>query len=95
MTKVVIDIPDRKYKTIQEGMYAGILDGEMYKAIKNGTVLPDNPTNGDIVKALFSHCPTYPLFHDIGFYADETRQTMVVAFPTEWWDAPYKGGQDV
>ena len=39
--QIVIDIPDRKWKTIQEGMYCGLLDGEMYNAIKNGTPLED------------------------------------------------------
>ena len=40
--QIVIDIAKSKWETIQNGMYCGLLDGEMYQAIKNGTVLPEN-----------------------------------------------------
>ena len=47
MLKVVIDIPDADYKSITEDYisYADTESGRVYKAIKEGTVLPDNPTN--------------------------------------------------
>lgn len=92
--QIVIDISKYKWESIQNGMYCGLLDGEMYQAIKNGIVLPENPTNGDMIKALFPQCPTCSLFHDIGFYADETKQKMVVAFPKDWWYSPYKEVSD-
>ena len=38
--KLIIDIPEEKYKTIQEGMYCGMLDADLYRDIKNGTPLP-------------------------------------------------------
>lgn len=34
--KLTIDIPEEKYKTIQEGMYCGMLDADLYRDIKNG-----------------------------------------------------------
>ena len=40
--QIVIDIAKRKWESIQDGMYGGLLDTEMYQAIKNGTVLPEN-----------------------------------------------------
>lgn len=88
MPKVVIDIPDRKYKTIQEGMYAGILDGEMYKAIKNGTVLPDNPTNGDMIKAMF---PEVEVTYN-GFLVEVELEAFGFTVKEDWWNSPYKGG---
>lgn len=42
MKEIVIKISDRKLKSIQEGMYCGLLDVEMYDAIKEGTVLPEH-----------------------------------------------------
>ena len=38
--KLIIDIPEEKYKTIQEGMYCGILDADLYGDIKNGIPQP-------------------------------------------------------
>jgi hypothetical protein len=37
--KLIIDIPEEKYKTIQEGMYCGMLDADLYRDIKNGIPL--------------------------------------------------------
>lgn len=48
--KIVIDIPDEKYKVIQDDYYCGILDNDMYYAIKGGTPLPKG--HGDFVDAV-------------------------------------------
>ena len=37
--ELIIDIPEEKYKTIQEGMYCGMLDADLYRDIKNGIPL--------------------------------------------------------
>ena len=39
---LLINIPKNKWETIQNGMYCGLLDGEMYQAIKHGQPLPDD-----------------------------------------------------
>ena len=51
MPKVVIDISDADYKSITEDYisYADTESGRVYKAIKEGTVLPDNSTNEDAI----------------------------------------------
>ena len=36
---VVVDIPEAKWKVIQDGYYCGILDAYMYDAIKNAIPL--------------------------------------------------------
>jgi len=46
--------------------------------------LPDNPTNGDIIAALFPDVIKDRL--DVEVEMDGT-----ICFSTEWWDAPYKG----
>ena len=67
--------------------------------IKNGTPLPENPTNGDIIKAMFPNaiieimkscveknmvCVTWG-FKEIPSYYNR--------FYEDWWNAPYKGGE--
>ena len=55
--------------------------------------IPNNTTNGDMIKALFPNNPYTQLIHDIALYADESRQEIIVQFPMAWWDAPYKEEQ--
>lgn len=38
--KIVIDIPEEVYKSIQDNEYCGISNADMYNAVKNGTPLP-------------------------------------------------------
>lgn len=38
--RIVIDIPEDAYKSIQNNDYCGISNPDMYNAIKNGTQLP-------------------------------------------------------
>lgn len=38
--QIVIDIPKKKWETIQNGMYCGLLDGDLYQSIKHGIVRP-------------------------------------------------------
>lgn len=40
MAQIVIEIPDSKYQSMQNGYYCGLLDADMYKAIKDGVPLP-------------------------------------------------------
>ena len=93
--RVLIDIPEENYKLICS-------DGRpflpSYTWIKNGTPIPDNATNGDVIKAMF---PQWKLM-------DNTFEEMVMfdipmkdgylehnACSREWWNAPYqKGGKE-
>ena len=49
----------------------------------NAIVIPDNATNGDVIKALF---PNEELFEQ--GYASTYYGCM--RFDTDWWNAPYK-----
>ena len=63
------------------------------KAIANGTPIPENPTNGDIIKALFPN---------IEIYDSEEMKKVYTGIPfgkyiganvdcmRDWWNAPYK-----
>ena len=39
--KIVIDIPEEVYKSIQDNDYCGISNADMYNAVKNGTLLEE------------------------------------------------------
>lgn len=97
MQIVAINISDADYKSITEDYisYANTESGRVYKAIKEGTVLPDNPTNGD---ALFSS----GLFervkeHDDGVFAYvkcKGAPLQILEISKDWLNSPYKGEQD-
>ena len=52
------------------------------------------PTNGEVIKALFPQNPSTLLIHEIALYTDESRQEIIAKFPVAWWDAPYKEEQE-
>ncbi len=62
--KLIVDIDEDVYKKIVADKYA-IYD-KMFYSIKNGTPIPDNATNGEVIKALF------PNEHDFETDFDET-----------------------
>jgi len=77
--KLIIDIPEDMYKNIISGLWCG--NNIISNAIENGTPIPDNATNGDAVKTLFSN--TFDNFCE--------RTTWEW---NRWWNAPYqKGGK--
>lgn len=81
--ELVIQIPDSIYETIKEEEVGNVV----YKVIKNGTPLPENPTNGDMIKAIF---PNVRL-DDGGewrhiFWGVQAK----ASFSQDWWNAPYK-----
>ena len=92
--KLVIDIPDYTYEELR-GCKGVITIGEaivITQAIKNGTPLPQNPTNGDIIKAMFPNVEVkeknnvYEIYFGVG--------TCIQHFNHQWWNAPYKRGEE-
>ena len=45
--KLIIDIPEEVYKSIQDNDYCGISNSDMYNVVKNGTPLPKG--HGDLI----------------------------------------------
>ena len=88
--KLIIDVPEAPlygdmYTAICENGYIFDEDNEyIAKAIKNGTPISDNATNGDVIKAMFPN----------GIKID--RSTAYAKRVTEdWWNSPYrKGGKE-
>ena len=86
----IIKIPDH-YKNIPQDYY------NLPDAVRNGTILPDNATNGDIYMAIFKPYKIKLNGTCIWiWYTEEeydnggTHYTM----STEWWNAPYKKEQN-
>jgi len=50
--KLMIDISKDRYKDVIEAQKHHLLDSYA-QAVANGTPIPDNATNGDVIKALF------------------------------------------
>jgi len=84
--QIVIEISEYVIEDMKECGFIPEEDNEeLYKAIVNGTVLPDNATNGDVIKALFK--PKWIRRMD-----DVVREEY--EFDAVWWSAPYqKGGK--
>ena len=80
--KLIIDVPEAPlyrdmYTAICENGYIFDEDNEyIAKAIKNGTPIPDNATNKDIVKAVFG----------------EESYNHCLQNVSDWWNAPYQKG---
>jgi hypothetical protein len=95
--KVIIDIPKQDYELACK--YPEILFGSYAWAIKRGTPIPDNTTNGDMVKAMF---PSLKIAND-GLINDDHTGIMAFYggygsplprgdnyFNRKWWNAPYE-----
>ena len=98
--KLIIDIPEDVYKPIcnKYGTFPREMKEWGLEAIKNGTPIPDNATNGEVIKAMFP---------DNVFAEDKWRDENGVTWCTDiisdngmtftdfWWNAPYqKGGKE-
>ena len=84
--QIVIDIPEENYenKTLVDyfGCYSKMLDATIY----NGTPIPDNATNGEVMKIMF-------MPNQITRTDDVVREEY--EFNEVWWNAPYqKGGKE-
>ena len=83
--KLIIDLDEYDYSTIVNDERYMPLDISV--AINNGTPIPDNATNGDVIKAMFK--PNH---------VERTEDNVIVEeymFDKEWWNVPYqKGGKE-
>ena len=82
--KLIIEIPDNTYADIQEHKrYTDFTILDLIKATRHGIPIPDNATNGDVLKAIFKP-------NRITRMDDIVREEY--DFTHEWWNAPYKKG---
>ena len=80
--KILIDIPEEVYESQRFSQYFGAWSVVLQKHFDNGTPIPDNATNGDIVKTLFTNT--------LDNFCERTTFEW-----SSWWNAPYqKGGKE-
>ena len=79
--QILIDIPEDIYKSKDDEDYIRMCASNICEAFENGTPIPDNATNGDAVKTLFSDT--------LDNFCERTTWKW-----NSWWNAPYqKGGK--
>lgn len=90
--KLLINIPDGMYKSVKDGLWCG---NEIVRyAIEHSTPIPDNATNGDVIKALFPDSAR--AIHQSGGLTSVLFQPSVMLEDrtSEWWNAPYKADKE-
>jgi hypothetical protein len=98
--KVILEIPDEEVEIIKrngfnkDGTFSFKLNEVLKQAIRNGVVLPDNATNGDVIKALFPNATVYSYKDSFDMYSDVVicPQNFMLSADRDFWNAPYKGG---
>ena len=97
--KRIIDINEKikeyieQYIPIGGGDHIFCYPDQIVEMIANGTPIPDNATNGDVIKAIFDvkeidMCNTY----GVHFPGEEDYSHY---FFKEWWNAPYQKGGNI
>ncbi len=83
---LIIDIPKEIYELITNDKSE--LKG-LAKAVKNGTPIPDNVTNGDVMKAVFN-CKTSN--EDSDYLVKYSLDGIYEEVSSNWWNASYQKG---
>lgn len=103
--KLLIEIPEEA-KQAFDCAESNDIKGSFYdhggvigNAIRNGTPIPDNATNGDVIMAMFSNLEIE--YTDIDEYTNKPRyvklivgDTIITRMSADRWNAPYKEEHD-
>ena len=96
--ELVIRIPEEEYRWIMKSdktVFRDVASKEcMLHAIKNGIPLPNNPTNGDMVKAVFPNFEEDVTIVGDTILLERYMPYCKMQFHRDWWDAPYKEKKD-
>ena len=85
--KIVIDIPEELHDEIIHDESCGL--HELTRAVAKGTLIPDNATNGDVIKAMFPNRD----FIDRGYIYQYPLDEMYHDFSIGWWNAQYQNNK--
>ena len=90
--ELVIRIPEEEYD-ILKNFNAPMTWAE--HLIAKGTPLPENSTNGDMIKAMFNPYQIFVHTYYVNVYLTEydfNNGNCWQGFDVNWWNAPYKRG---
>ena len=79
-------------KVLNEYVYEGRTLKEWIDLMASGksVILPDNATNGDVIKALF---PDIKVYGCSGYaHPSDKSSVLLEHMSSDWWNAPYKAG---
>ena len=94
--QIVIDIPEVDYNYAKQQVADGITN-PLKIIIASGTPIPDNATNGDVIKAVFPNTEVddYDYGKDPVIDVYGIDDTEYITLRKAWWNAPYqKGGKE-
>jgi len=92
--RILIDIDEKDFHRIcQEYIsFSDTLEVRGLSAIAEGTPIPDNATNGDVLKAMFPNIEVEEQGKDLFIVFNMDIQGT--PFYKAWWNSPYqKGGK--
>ena len=111
--KVIIEIDEEAYKTIMNTSFVRDVDltfkqsakdieqtnaiFSLIDALDNGTPIPDNATNGDVIKAMFPNTEVddYDYGKDPVIDVYGIDDIEYITLRKAWWNSPYqKGGKE-
>lgn len=93
--EIVIKISEETVNKIKDNaMFAGTIPSEILwditSAIVNGTPIPDNMTNGDVIKAMFPNGKVIERDEATGYEQMlDDKYSYCSWFDGVWWNAPY------
>ena len=97
--QIVIDIPEDRYDEIHSLKFVmyGLQSEEnkqlfyrLINAVQDGTVLPDNATNGDVFNAIYADISRMGTI-----LMDDIENIIATNVNIGWWNSPYqKGGSE-
>ena len=92
--KLIIDIDEDYYKKIVKLYYENPFPDKRNIMILNGIPLPDNATNGDVLKAMFPNIITDEFATTIHattkVVSNGVKGSISYDFWKDWWNASYK-----
>ena len=89
--KRIIDIPEEDLDAIKFLKVKGWASRHEL-LILNGTPIPDNATNGEVIKTIFPYGKYSEYFADVEMKTEENDTRFKSVFDRDWWDAPYQKG---
>lgn len=84
--KLIIDISEEEWLFIKAKI-ATEDDSYIDRAVANSTPIPDNATNGDMIKAIFN-CKTRN--EDSNYLVKYSLDGIYEEVSSDWWNAPYQ-----
>lgn len=85
--KLLIDINKKDYEYMKDGYVPHTFN--MFYAIKTGIPIPNNTTNGDVIKEIFPNTSLHinEMSHTVWVGCEE------MSFRIDWWNSPYQEGE--